>query len=292
VTLDEAVRELDAYFRLAEVENDAPWGELYDMLGGPHWREYAEPAWAERWNGLMVRGHAEVERAATCVFPSDAIVGALEPRTLLFSEHPIAYDDDVAGFNPLAPGSFEAMKERGVSFYHAHGPLDMHPDVSPSRLCAAGLGLTELDEFFPVVNGIPGGAAVIGRSGLTVAELAERLRTFLGEDIPVSVLSAPRADAGRVAIAAGGGAQRPILEASLERSCQTFVTGNAATRCRLDFVQKEVADFRALAEEEGVAIVDGTHYGTEKPPQLAMVDWFTSRGLPARFAQGKPERAA
>lgn len=292
MTLDEVVRELDAYFRLAEVENDAPWGELYDSLGGAHWREYAEPAWAERWNGLMVRGHADVERAATCVFPSDAIIEALEPRTLLFSEHPIAYDDDVAGFNPLTPGSFEAMKERGVSFYHAHGPLDMHPEVSPSRLCAAGLGLTELDEYLPIVDGIPGGAAVIGRSDLTTDELAERLRTFLGEEIPVSVLFAPRAHAGRVAIAAGGGAQRPILEASLERDCQTFVTGNAATRCRLDFVQKEVADFRALAEEEGVAIVDGTHYGTEKPPQLAMVNWFTSRGLPARFAHGKPERAA
>ena len=290
--LDELVADLDAYFRLDDVENDTPWGDLYDWLDGPHWREYAEVRWATRWNGLMVRGDSAVERAATCVFPSDAIVEELEPRTLLFSEHPIAYDDDVAGFNPLARESFEIMKARGVSFYHAHGPLDMHPDVSPSRLCATGLGLEGLEEYFPIVDGIPGGAAVIGDSDLSVYELAARLGVFLGEEIPVAILGATRNEAGRVAIAAGGGAQRPILEASLERGCQTFVTGNAATRCRIDFVRQEVGEFRALAEEAEVAVVDGTHYGTEKPPQLAMVGWFTRLRLPARFAAGNPERAA
>jgi hypothetical protein len=74
-----------------------------------------------------------------------------------------------------------------------------------------------------------------------------------------------------------------VLEASLERGCETYVTGNAATRCRLEFVQAEVRSFRALAEEAGVAVVDGTHYGTEKLPQLAMLDWFRARGVPAEF---------
>jgi putative NIF3 family GTP cyclohydrolase 1 type 2 len=88
---------------------------------------------------------------------------------------------------------------------------------------------------------------------------------------------------------AGGGAQRPILEASLERGCQTFVTGNATTRCRLDFVQAENRTFRELADEEGVALVNATHYGMEKPPQHAMVEWFRDRGLDAEFRPGAPE---
>jgi putative NIF3 family GTP cyclohydrolase 1 type 2 len=293
VKRDALVADLDAYFRLPEIANDAPWGEVYDAIGGPHWRDYAEPAWAERWNGLMIRGEAEVERAATCVFPSEAIVAGLPPRTFLFSEHPVAYDDDVTGFNPLTRESFERLRELGASFYHAHGPLDMHPEVSPSRLCAEGLGLRDLEEYFPIVEGIPGGAAVVGDSDLSVDDLAARLRAFLGDEIPVAVVRAGvRERAGRVAIAAGGGAQRPILEASLERGCETFVTGNAATRCRLDFVREELAAFRVLADEAGVAVVDGTHYGTEKPPQLAMVEWFRRRGLAAEFRPGRPERAA
>jgi putative NIF3 family GTP cyclohydrolase 1 type 2 len=90
-------------------------------------------------------------------------------------------------------------------------------------------------------------------------------------------------------VAAGGGAQRQILEASLERGCDTYVTGNAATRCRLDFVQEEVRDFLSLAREAEVAVVDGTHYGTEKPPQLAMVEWFRKRGLSAEFVSDGPK---
>ncbi len=85
------------------------------------------------------------------------------------------------------------------------------------------------------------------------------------------------------------GAHREILEESLARGCQTFVIGNAATRCRLDFVQAGVREFRELADEAGVAVVDATHYGTEKPPQLAMLDWFRRLGLSAEFRPDGPK---
>jgi shikimate 5-dehydrogenase len=88
---------------------------------------------------------------------------------------------------------------------------------------------------------------------------------------------------------AGGGAQRAILEASLERGCQTFMTGNATTRCRLDFVQAEDREFRELADEASVALVNATHYGMEKPPQLTMAEWFRKRGIDAEFRPGAPE---
>ena len=290
--LEELVRELDDYFRVPDVENDDWSGTFEQLYPEPYWREFAEPGYEGRWNGLLVRGGGQVARAATCVFPSDAIVAGLEPDTLLFSEHPIAFEDDVEGFAPLARKSFERLRAEGISFYHAHAPLDMHPEVSPSRLCAQGVGLTGLEEYFPIADGIPGGAAILGDSDLDLNELAGRLRAYLGEEIPVEVLTRPRERAGRVAVVAGGGADRAILEASLERGCETYATGNAATACRLDFVQEGVRNFRALAAEGNVALVDATHYGTEKPPQLAMVEWFRKRGLEAEFRPGRPERGA
>ena len=219
--------------------------------------------------------------------PSDRRVA---PAGTLFSEHPIAFEDDVEGFAPLARGTFERLRSEGVSFYYVHAPLDQHPEVAPSRL--GGPGTHRVEEYFPIAEGILGGAAIIGDTGLGLGELAERLRAYLGPEIPVDVLSRPRESAGRVAVAAGGGADRPILEASLERGCETYVTGNAATQCRLDFVQESVRDVRALANEAGVALVDATHYGLEKPPQLAMVGWFEALGLPAEFRPGRPERAS
>jgi putative NIF3 family GTP cyclohydrolase 1 type 2 len=284
VRLDELVGELDAYFRVPDVRNDFRWYEDVE----PYWRPYVEYDWLDRRNGLMVRGAAEVERAATCVFVSERIVDGLEPGTLLFSEHPVDFADE-PGFLPLQRRSFERMKEQGISFYHAHAPLDMHPEVSPSRLCAQGVGLERLDEYYPIADGIPGGAAIIGESRLSLDGLAEALRVFLGAEIKVHVLTRPRSEAGRVAVVAGGGAGRDILEASLERGCQTYVTGNAATNCRLDWVQEKVRGFRALADEAGVALIDATHYGMEKPPQLAMAEWFRRRGLRAEFVPDGPK---
>lgn len=289
VQLDALVSELDAYFRVPEVRDD-DWSDTFAFLyPDPYWREFAEPGYEGRWNGLFVRGAEDVERVATCVFPSDQIVAGLGPGTFLFSEHPIAFEDDVAGFEPLARESFERMRRDAIAFYHVHAPLDQHPNVSPSRLVAQGLRLRGLEEYFPIASGIPGGAAVAGDAEGTVGELAERLPGLLGDEIPIRLVTRPEVAAGRVAVVAGGGADVEILEASLERGCTTFVSGNIATRCRLDFVQEGVRAFRERAEEAGVALVDATHYGLEKPPQLAMLSWFEGRGLPAEFRPGRPE---
>jgi putative NIF3 family GTP cyclohydrolase 1 type 2 len=288
VKLAELVAELDTYFRVPDVRGD-DWSRTFEhVYPEPYWREYVVPGWQERWNGLSVRGAGEVERAVTCVFPSDRIVAGLEPGTFLFSEHPVDFADE-PGFLPLSLESYEAMREGGISFYNAHAPLDMHPEVSPSRLCAAGAGLENLVEYFPICEGIPGGAAVIGESRLSVDGLADALRSYLGPEILVHVLTRSRGEAGRVAMVAGGGAIVEILEASLERGCDTYVTGNAATNCRLDFVQEQVRAFRERADEAGVTLIDAMHYGMEKPPQLAMARWLQRRGLDARFVPDGPK---
>jgi putative NIF3 family GTP cyclohydrolase 1 type 2 len=288
VKLAELVAELDTYFRVPDVRGD-DWSEAFERVyPEPYWREYVVPDWEGHWNGLSIRGAGEVERAVTCVFPSDWIVAGLEPATFLFAEHPLDFADE-PGFLPLSLETYESIREQGISFYNAHAPLDMHPEVSPSRLCAEGVGLEGLDEYFPICAGIPGGAAIIGQSALNVDGLADALRAYLGPEIKVHVLTRPRAEAGCVAMVAGGGAMLDILEASLERGCQTYVTGNAATNCRLDFVQEEVRAFRERADAAGVTLIDAMHYGMEKPPQLAMVEWFRARGLDAEFVPDGPK---
>jgi len=288
VRLEALVAELDAYFRVPDVRGDDWSPAMEQVYPDPYWREYVVHGWEGRWNGLSMPGADDVERAATCVFPSDRIVSELEDGTFLFTEHPVDFADE-PGFLPLSLETFEDMRERGISLYNVHAPLDMQPEISPSRLCAEGVGLERLEEYFPICEGIDGGAVVAGDSELTVDGLADALRSFLGPEIKVHVLTRARPDAGRVAMVAGGGALAEILEAALERGCQTYVTGNAATNCRLEFVQEQVRSFRQRADEANVSLVDAMHYGMEKPPQLAMVDWFRARGLEARFVPDGPK---
>ena len=287
--LHELVGALDAYFRVDLVRDD-DWSRAFEHAygGDDYWRDHVEPGYAGRWTGLTVRGDAAVEQAVTCVFPGDDVIAALEPRTLLFSEHPLDFADR-PGFLPLARASFETLRERGCSFYHVHAPLDQHHEVAPSYLLARGIGLESIETYFAVDPALPGGAAAVGGSDATVDGLADRIRAFLGADIPVHVLTRTDERAGTVDVAAGGGAEVEVLEASLERGCTTYVTGNAATNCIVPRVQESVRAFRRLADAEHVSLIDATHYGTERPPQLAMVEWFRRRGLPASFAENGPK---
>jgi len=181
VKLAELVAELDTYFRVPDVRDD-DWSKAFALAyPDPYWREYVVSGWEGHWNGLSVRGADEVECAVTCVFPSDRIIAELEPATFLFAEHPLDFADE-PGFLPLSLETYETMRERGISFYNAHAPLDMHPEVSPSRLCAEGVGLEGLEEYFPICAGIPGGAAIIGESRLNVDGLADALRAYLGPE--------------------------------------------------------------------------------------------------------------
>ena len=286
--LAELVAALDAFLHAHDVTVD-DWSRAFDHAygGGGAWRRHVEPGFERRWNGLMVRGAAEVERAVTCVFPGDAVVAGLEPRTLVFSEHPLDYSDR-GGFEPLAEASFARLRELGCSLYVAHLPVYQHPQIAPSRLLAEGIGLDGLETFHPLDPGLPGGIAVAGESPLTVDGLAHRLRAFLGSRIPVHVLTRTAERAGRVAVVAGGGARVEILAAALERGCRTYVTGNAATNSEVERVQERVRAFRALADAEHVSLIDATHYGSERASHLAVRDWFRRRGVPAELVENGP----
>ena len=164
VKLTELVAELDDYFRIPDVRGD-DWSPAFDQVyaDDPYWREYVVPGWEGHWNGLSLRGAEEVERVATCVFPSDRIVAGARAGDVPLLRAPARLRRR-AGLPPALVETYEAMRENGISFYNAHAPLDMHPEVSPSRMCSVGAGLENLDEYFPICEGIPGGAAIIGDS--------------------------------------------------------------------------------------------------------------------------------
>ncbi len=284
--LAELVQQLDAYFAVAKVRGDDWQRVVATAYPDGRWQRAVEPAYLERWNGLLLRGAPVVTEVVTAVFPTDELLAGLRPGTLLFTEHPV----ELAGgcLAPIRAARLAELRRAGVSVYQVHAPLAHHPEVSPSRRLARALGLASVEEYFPVVQGLAGGALVIGDSARTVTELAALTAEVLGDEVPVRLLSSPRRQAGRVAIAAGGGARADMVAASRARGCETYITGDALDDGPLPEVRREVAAFRARAARDKVAVIDGTHYGTEKLSQLAMLDWFRERGLPVRFAAGGP----
>ena len=286
--LSQLISELDKCFRVDDVRGDS-WETLFaEAYGNAPWRDRLELRYLRTWNGLMIRGKDAVAEVVTCVFPSAAIIDSLAPGALLFTEHPIDLVNELFAVPDL--DRISRVQRECAGIYQVHAPLDHHPEVSPSRLLARALRLTDTEEYFPVAEGIPGGALVVGNARTNLAALVSELRNALGPEVPVGLHSQWRVGAGRVAIAAGGGAQTEMLAASIEKGCQTYVTGNALSACPLAAVRREIDEFAALAARNKISVIDATHYGSEKLPQLEMLKWFAAAGVKARFAPGVPER--
>ena len=161
------------------------------------------------------------------------------------------------------------MRADGIGFYHVHAPIDHHPEISPSRMCAAGDGGGDRGGVPPDRRGDPGrrgGDRAVGRDPRRAGGPAPgAARPGGAGDGSCAGARTPMRRAGSRWWAAEAPTARRS-QAALERGCETYVTGGVFT--------KWAEQFLALAESSGIAVVDGTHYGTEKPPQLAMVEWF------------------
>ena len=248
VRLDELVDELDRYFRIAEVEND-DWSPAFeDVYAEPYWRDYVEPGYEGKWNGLMVRGAGEVERVVTCVFPSDRIVGALEPGTLLFSEHPLDFADE-PGFLPLSRESFATLKDAGLRLLPRARAAGHAPRGVAVAALRRGRRAGGARGVLPDRRRDPGRRgdrrrqrALAGRAGRGVSRRTSGRR---------SRCTCSHGRATRPAASPSSRAAGPTStssQASIERGCRTYVTGNAATNCRLDWIQEKVRAFRELAD--------------------------------------------
>lgn len=80
---------------------------------------------------------------------------------------------------------------------------------------------------------------------------------------------------------AGGGNSAESLEEIVKEGVNTFVTGITIRN-----VHSEKA--HAYARQNGINILGGTHYSTEKPACQAICDYFVKLGIPSKFIEDIP----
>jgi len=87
--------------------------------------------------------------------------------------------------------------------------------------------------------------------------------------------------AGTVAVVAGGGNEMDTLKEISELGLNTFVTGISS---KSDYSKKA----HIYAEKNGINILGGTHYSTEKFACMELCKYFRRLGVPSLFIRDKP----
>jgi len=269
---------LEKDFILPGLSDD--WAQHMSLIS-----EYLSDNFKKRSMGLVCDFNEETRKVYTAVFPSKKVMERIlrdkATDAMFFVHHPSIWDIRKAPevFQQMDRNLLDRFKQNRVSIFNLHVPLDNFSEYSTSVTLAEELGVSIQSQFAPYFGSMCG---VFGSSSCkTVNELKARLESALGHKAVLYDYGDDGIKDRRVAIIGGGGNEKPSLKEILDAGINTFVTGITAKN-------SHSAEAHEFAEENGINILGGTHYSTEKFACIKMCKYFEKAGLPAEFLPDEP----
>lgn len=283
--LQTVVNALDQLFRVGELTQDPAMSRnlprIYEGIGFD-WRSAFEPDFVTRFNGLMLRGSDHVSSVFLASFPSDAVLRPFldqaQPGDLFFTHHPIDMRNGDPrgewgeGFLPMNPALIDEFKQRRLSFYALHAPLDTNERISTSQAMAQALGGVIEDRFCQYGLGFAGVVARIPPMSLD-ALIAHSLRTY---NIPYLDVAGPQRDGiERIACIGGVGDHVEWMQEAEAHGAQAYLSGEIHVRIEGEYGRSKYARVRDFAQTTTMALIGVSHAASEfLVMQRDMAPWF------------------
>lgn len=247
--------------------------------------DFLAPQFVERSMGVVCDFATEITRVYTAVFPTAAVMRTIladgAHDALLFVHHPSIWDLRRAPqvFSQMDRDLLVAFKKQRIAIYNLHVPLDHESPYSTSITLAHALAIVPTQSFCMYHGGMAG---VFGTaSDTSLAQIHERFATAVGHKVSLYANGLSDIPGGVVAVVAGGGLEQAVLEDMVAHDVRVLVTGITAQT-------PYAAPMHAYAAQNGIALLGGTHYSTEKFACMAMVDYFMAHNIPSIFLAGEP----
>jgi len=289
VKLDAIVAALDLFFDLEGLDKDPGFSQFipdtYNAIGYD-WRENFEPTFVERFNGLMLRGDAEVSQVFMAAFPSEEVLQEFlhraSPGDLFFTHHPIDMrcgdpqgESAPTAWVPIKPETLKAFSQRKLSFYAVHAPLDYHPRLSTSNSIARALDVTIDASFGRYGNGDVGLIGCI--SPQSHDALVERLKGIF--KVPYLDLEGPKhAKIERVAVIAGCGDVVELMQFAQAQGVQAYISGEIHCHINTEYGQMRFQQMMDYVKGTPMSLLGVSHAASEYlVMKNEMSQWFKHR---------------
>jgi len=235
--------------------------------------------------GLVCDFTENINHVYTAVFPSEnvlqKIINTNVENAMLFLHHASDWDlkKSPVGFFLMNASQLEILKQKHISIYCLHTPLDNFGEYSTSKTLANAMNI---DIIKPFVNYYGAVAGIIGKTNCnTVNELHNKYTEIIGHKTKLYQYGDNEIPVNLVAVCAGGGNQSFVIEEMIENNVKTLLTGIT--------VKNDISlAVHELEEKNRINLIGGTHYSTEKFACIAMCKYFIKLGLPAKFLEDDP----
>lgn len=236
----------------------------------------------QRSMGVVCNFADVINKVYTAVFPTyevmEKVIKDQIKDAMLFVHHPSNWDiRRKPAFYLMNQAQLKIFKERNISVFCFHVPLDNFSQYSTSVTLANQLGIKIIEPFASSRGALNG---VIGEvSASSPSELNKNLSYLLGHTTKLYNYGENKIVNKKVGIIAGGGNEIKYIKELMLKGITTFITG---------ITSKSYKEVHQYAKTNKMNLIGGTHYSTEKYSCIKMVDYFIQLGLKSEFIEGIP----
>lgn len=234
--------------------------------------------------GLVCDNSTQIEKVYSAVFSSAKVMQSIldknEHNVLLFVHHPMVWNiRKTPPWHQIDTDLLNKFKDRNISIYNLHVPLDSYGEYSTSATLAKALGIKIEKPFAPYHGGLAG---ILGYTEMTtMKKLGERFSKVVGHRTSLYQYGSDKIQNNKVAVVAGGGNEVGELTEAANSGINTFLTG-------VTILNDHSRPAHEFAKEKRINVLGGTHYSTEKFACIAMCYYFKKLGLPYEFIDDTP----
>jgi len=238
----------------------------------------------QRSMGLVCDFTETINRVYTAVFPTENVIRKVLNNTdkaMLFSHHACNWDlkKSPIGFYNIDASLLEMLKNKQISFYCLHHPLDNYSEYSTSNTLSNALDIEVIKPFAYFSGAVCG---VIGKTKYeTVNELHKKYTEVVGHKTRLYQYGGNEILNNIVAVCAGGGNQEFIVQELIENDINALVTG-------ITLKNDMSAATHELEKNNRINVIGGTHYSSEKFACIEMCKYFNKLGLESEFIEDEP----
>ena len=243
--------------------------------------EYICGNFKQRSIGLLCDFAQEITSVYTAVFPSDRVLTKILDDNvcdaMLFLHHPMDWNlsknPDIAFYN-MNPQLLERLRERRISLFNFHFPLDNYGNYSTSKTLAEAIGI-KIEKPFAEFSGALCG--VIGTTNCKdIYELNFKYSQAIGHETKLYPYGSSHITNNRVAVVAGDGNDPAVVNEVIENGINVLISGLSLNNSYSSIAHE-------LEKANRINLIGGTHYSSEKFACTAMCSCFKKLGLAAQF---------
>jgi putative NIF3 family GTP cyclohydrolase 1 type 2 len=286
VLLNEVVSKLDKELNIKSFGKDPAFSRFIPDVYEPvqfDWKSVFEEDFTKLFNGLMLKGSSEIRSVFLAVFPTDYVLERFikegNEGDLLFMHHPLLMECGDPngkwgkGFVPIKEEYINKIRDKNLSVYTCHEPLDYHKQLGTSVSIAKALKANIVEGFLPNDKG-DNLVLICDIEKTNTDDLEQDLKEIF--ELPYVDFEGKRLNNIRkIAIVAGCGDKIEWMKEAERKGVQAYITGEVHCHIDNDYGKMKYEKMMGYVNETSMSLIGVSHSASEYLVKKTLIkDWF------------------